>query len=72
MSINRSECRKYLLGMSEKLRGGKFTRVGADVFDHLDDVLRREMREFVRSHPSLGKTLSTGIKKQKEEGWDAR
>lgn len=64
MFINKRECKKFLLGMSEKHRGGKFTRVGKDVFEHLNFALQREMINFVRSHPSLGVTLKTGINKR--------
>lgn len=62
MLINKSNCKKLLLDHSSKHRNGKFTRVSANVYDHLEMVLRREILEFVRSHPSLGKTLTTGVK----------
>lgn len=65
MLINKSECRKYLLEMSQSHRGGKFKRVGQDVFEQMEYVLRREMREFVKSHPSIGKTLMVGSKTRK-------
>lgn len=67
MHINKLACKKFLLRLSESNRGGKFTRVGADVYDHLDSILMSAMQEFVRRHPSVGKTLSTGKKKDTDE-----
>lgn len=62
MLINKKQCREFLLNLSQTTRRGKFTRVADDVYPFLEDALRREMRAFVRSHPTLGKTLSTGMK----------
>ena len=66
MHINRAKCKKFMLRASEQARGGKFTRVSKDVFDHLDGIIMNYMNEFVRSHPSIGKTLMTGKKKEVE------
>lgn len=63
--INKSECKKHLLRYSETLRNGKFQRVGSDVYEYLEEILIREMKYFVRSHPSIGKTLLTGSKKSR-------
>jgi hypothetical protein len=46
---------------------GKFTRVGKDTFEHLETQLMLLMDNFVFSHPTLGKTLSTGVKKKSED-----
>lgn len=62
--INRKECKRILLELSTKYRNGKFTRVGADVLDHFESTLHNSMIGFVRAHPSVGKTLMTGQKKQ--------
>jgi hypothetical protein len=45
---------------------GKFTRVSNDVFDFLEVDTMLRMDKFVFSHPTVGKTLSTGIKKKVE------
>ena len=60
--INKKQCKQFLLDQSTRNRNGKFTRVAANVYDHLEGVMRREMIDFVRSHPSIGKTLTTGEK----------
>jgi hypothetical protein len=57
MFINKAACKKFMLEMSVKHRNGKFKRVGSDVFEHLSQHIQREMIAFVRSHPSIGKTL---------------
>ena len=66
MFINKIKCKRFLLDVSNKHRNGKFKRVGNDVFEHLNFELQRKMIDFVRSHPSLGVTLKTGVKKIKE------
>ena len=55
--LNRSHCKQYLLGVSEQIRGGKFTRVGADVYDYLDSVVRKACYDLVKGQPTIGKTL---------------
>ena len=62
MHINKNKCKKFMLRASERTRSGKFTRVSKDVFDHLDGILTNAMSDFVRYHPSVGKTLMTGKK----------
>ena len=58
--INRSACKKAVLdaAMSRK----KFTRVGQDVFVHLNSVVLNEIRKVVETHPSIGKTIMMGSK----------
>jgi hypothetical protein len=63
--INRSACKKALLEIAAT-RARKFTRVGSDVFEHLDFMLRREMAKIIATHPSLGVTISMGTKKTVE------
>ena len=58
--INKSECRKLLLGLAERRWPGKFTRVSADVFRVVEADLRGEIQEFVNGHPTIGKTLMVG------------
>jgi len=64
--INNKACRDYLLARANMKWPNKFTRVGKDVFEHLETQLMLAMDSFVFSHPTLGKTLSMGIKKKIE------
>jgi len=64
--INKSACKKAILSMAEN-RAHKFTRVGADVFEHLDSIIVNAMRGLVHSHPSIGKTIMMGSRKRKNE-----
>ena len=66
MLINKAECKKELLKCAD-LRAHKFTRVSANVYEMLDDALRAKIQSFVRSHPSVGVTLSTG---EREKPWE--
>lgn len=67
--INKSACKKALLNLAQQ-RAHKFTRVGSDVFDHLDIVLINAMRALVHSHPSIGKTISLGTRKRTSDDKD--
>lgn len=62
MHINKAKCKKFLLRLSEQTRGGKFTRVSKDVYDYLDYAIMNTMKNFVSSHPSVGKTLMSDKK----------
>jgi len=62
--INRAACKKAVLEIAQQRRAGKFTRVSADVFDHLEGVLRSSIASLVHSHPSVGKTIMMGSKKR--------
>ena len=61
--INKVACRKALLKYAEG-RAHKFTRVGADVFEHLEVELVNIMKHIVATHPSMGKTIMMGSKKR--------
>ena len=56
--LNKKNCKQYLLEQSMKTRAGKFTRVSASVWPMLEASLRKTMEDFVRSHPTVGVTLS--------------
>jgi hypothetical protein len=58
--INRSACKKAVLDAARYRN--KFTRVGQDVFVHLNFVLINEIRKIVETHPSIGKTIMMGSK----------
>jgi hypothetical protein len=60
--INKKACRRALLEMAERRWPGKMTRVAENVFEHLDISVFAKMQEFVRFHPTVGKTLTTGTK----------
>jgi len=67
--INRAECRRELLERADMKWPGKFTRVEAGVLDALDTHVGEWIQSFVRAHPTLGKTLSTGERRcTHEEG----
>lgn len=64
--INKTACRAYLLERAQAKWPGKMTRVAEDTFEYLDDHLRNAMDVFVRGHPTIGKTLTTGRKETNE------
>lgn len=58
--INRAACKAHLLDLSSRHRAGRFTRVSSNVYPMLEAALRKTMLDFVRTHPTMGVTLSTG------------
>lgn len=67
--INKAACKKALLEIAQT-RAHKFTRVGSDVFDHLNEMILNHMKSIVQSHPSKGKTIMMGSKTRKKESSD--
>lgn len=65
--INRSACKKFVLDVAENTRTKKFTRVSADVFEHLEYVMQKAIRDLVRSQPTLGKTIMMSSKTRDRE-----
>jgi|688.fasta_scaffold299580_6 hypothetical protein len=65
--INRSACKKFVLSVAEDTRTKKFTRVSADVFDHLEYVMQKAIRDLVRTHPTIGKTIMMSSKTREKE-----
>jgi len=63
--INKKLCRSVLLEEAQAKWPGKFRSVGSDVIEFLDAMVRVEISHFVRSHPTLGHRLSTGVRKNK-------
>lgn len=59
--INRSACKKFVLEVADNTRAKKFTRVSGDVFDHLESVMQKAIRDLIRTHPSVGTTVKMGI-----------
>lgn len=68
--INRSACKKAILSLA-KTRAYKFTRVGSDVYEHLDIVVLNAMKAIVASHPSIGKTIMMESRKRVKREDDA-
>jgi hypothetical protein len=68
MLINKAACKKAVLEIAERERTAKkFTRVSADVFEHLNSKILEEIRTLVRSHPSVGCTIMMGSKKRTKQ-----
>jgi len=67
MTINKAQCREYLLAAANRKWPGKFTRVADNVYPHLEAEFQRVMDEFIRAHPTLGKTLSMGAPKREDD-----
>ena len=65
--INRSACKKFVLSVAEDTRTKKFTRVSADVFDHLEYVIQKAIRDLVRTHPTVGTTIMMSAKTREKE-----
>lgn len=63
--IHRSLAKAKVLEYAENTRAHKFTRVSADVFDHLHMVVLREIEKIVRAQPSKGCTVAMGTKHRK-------
>lgn len=55
--LNRAQCKKLALDVAE-VRSKKFTRVSKKFLDDLEFKLDNIIRESVRNHPSIGKTLT--------------
>lgn len=66
MLINKALCRSAILEQAKATRHHPFTRVGADVYDHLHMLVKREIEKLVRAQPSMGRTVCMGTKKQPE------
>lgn len=64
--INRSACKKFVLSVAENTRAKKFTRVSADVFDHLEYVMQKAIRDLVRTHPTVGCTINMGTRSNRK------
>ncbi len=54
--LNKSEVKKLALGVAE-VRSKKFTRISKKFMDDLDAHVDYIVRESVRNHPSIGKTI---------------
>lgn len=57
--INWATCKRLVLDEAST-RAHKFDRVSGDVKDYLEARVRHGIISLVRSHPSVGKTISAG------------
>ena len=64
--VNKAACKKAVLEVAS-MRAHKFTRVGSDVYDHLNDLVLNSIRDIVHKHPSIGKTIMMGSKSRKKD-----
>ena len=55
--INRRQCKTYALEISDRYKGGKFTRVSQQFLDDIEEDVRVMVYKRVMSHPSVGRTL---------------
>ena len=55
--LNKSEVKKLALGVAE-IRSDKFKRVSKKFIDDLDAHVNMIIRDSVRNHPSVGKTIT--------------
>ena len=55
--INRAHCKKLALDIAE-IRSKKFNRVSKKFLDRLEFKLEEIIKDSVRNHPSVGKTLT--------------
>lgn len=54
--INRTKVREFALQMA-KTRAHKFTRVSEDFLIQCEGVLKAHIRDCIRRHPSVGRTI---------------
>ena len=57
MLINKTNCRRALLGYADRRWPNRMKSVQSAVYDYLDTCLRTNILKFVNQHPSIGKTL---------------
>lgn len=57
MLINKKHVKALVLAVSQECRGGKFSRVSKGFLQDLDGKVKNIIRDHVRQHPSVGKTI---------------
>lgn len=67
--INVQQVKRLVLDLAERnRRAARFTRVGSDVYDRLEAMIRKELVHLVTTHPSNGRTIRyTDRTRHKEE-----
>ena len=57
-TINKSHIRSYIMRIQEVVRPGwKFERVSDDVYEELNQLVMKKIRDSLKCHPSVGKTF---------------
>jgi hypothetical protein len=67
--VNKAATKAAIMDAIKELRPGcvgKLTRVSSGVYDYLEANVITDIRELIRSHPSIGKTVTTGTKNHME------
>lgn len=65
--INKTNVKRYTLGAVARLRPAlahKLTRVSGDIYEEAESKVRAFIDALVMSHPSIGKTITTGKRKE--------
>ncbi len=58
MLLNKAHVRAYILRRQSEIRPGwKFEYVAAEVYDDLNEKVRRAIDASLKRHPSMGKTF---------------
>lgn len=67
--VNVKQVKRLVLDLAERnRRAARFTRVGSDVYDRLEAMIRKELVHLVTTHPSNGRTIRyTDKTRHKEE-----
>jgi hypothetical protein len=68
--LNRASVKAYALAISEKFKGGKFTRVGEDFYERCETRLEAELRGLAiagSSAPACGLNFITKLARSKAE-----
>tara|TARA_R100000808_G_scaffold2016_3_gene8555 strand:+ start:9948 stop:10121 length:174 start_codon:yes stop_codon:yes gene_type:complete len=55
--IQKSKVKEFALHVSNETRNGKFTRVSAEFYPKVEGAVRRFVRSYIHSLPSVGKTI---------------
>ena len=55
--LNKTNIKKLVINYSDIYRGGKFTRVSRSFLTDIEERVKLIIKDSVRQHPSLGKTI---------------
>lgn len=65
--VNRPQIKRLVLDLAERNRpSARFTRVGSDVYDRVEALIRKELVHLVTTHPSKGRTIRYTDQPRKE------
>lgn len=60
--LNRSAVKRRLLDAADRKWPGKFTRVSKNAVDDIEVATAAAIDQFIKDHPTIGKTLMSGSK----------